>query len=97
MIKITGLDQLSDQLDEAQKALSLVEGEIATVNFDPSDPASIEVAIQTVNDVIDEKLGAYADNFIIGPLIQEMRESYREAIIEKASQARLEGSIKNDE
>ena len=91
MIKITGLDQLSRQLTDAQKALAGLDGELGTVNFDPNDPASIETAIQSVEAIVDEKLGQYASNPIIAPLAANMKEKYRDAIIERAAAARLKG------
>jgi len=92
MIKITGLDQLTHQLDEAQNALAELDGELGTVSFDSDDPASIEAAIQNVELLVDEKLGKYSKNPIIGPLAMNMKESYRNAIIQRAAAARLEGA-----
>ncbi|PPA97522.1 hypothetical protein [Pseudomonas aeruginosa] len=57
MFKITGLDKLQKNLKDAQRALSELDGELGVVNFDPNDPASIEGAIQSVNRMIDERLG----------------------------------------
>ena len=88
-MKITGLDELTRQLEEAQKALAVLDGQIGTVNFDPNDPASIEAAIQQVELMIDERVGAYAHNPIVAPLIEQMKEQYREGIIQKAAAARL--------
>lgn len=90
MLKISGLDQLSRQLADAQKALESLDGELGTVNFDPNDPASIEEAIQSVEAIIDEKIGPYADNPIIAPLAENMKEQYRESIIDRAAAARTE-------
>lgn len=95
MFKITGLDKLQRELAESQRALSELNGELGTVNFDPHDPASIEAAIQSANQMIDQRVGQYASNAIIGPLIDQMKETYREGIIEKAAAARLES--KQDE
>lgn len=92
MFKISGLDDLSRQLTNAQKALETLDSELGTVSFDPNDPASIEAAIQSVEAVIDERLGPYASNPIIAPLAEEMKEKYREAIIDRAAGARLNGS-----
>ncbi|MCB2013315.1 MAG: hypothetical protein KDE67_00305 [Sphingobium sp.] len=89
MFKITGLDKLTRELDEAQKAFAEIDGELGAVNFDPNDPASIEAAIQGMEEMIDAKLGAYANNSIVSPMVDEMKEKYREAIIEKAAEARL--------
>ena len=62
MFKITGLDKISRDLEDAQKALSEMDGELGSVSFDPHDPASIEAAVQEVERLIDERLGSYASN-----------------------------------
>jgi len=91
MFKITGLEKLSADVSEAQKALANLDGELGTVSFNPNDPASIEAAMQEVERLVDERLGAYASNPIIGPMANEMKEQYRQGIIERAAAARLEG------
>jgi hypothetical protein len=89
LVKITGLEGLTKQLEEAQKALAALDGQIGSVNFDPHDPGSIETAILQVELTIDERVGVHARNPIVAPLIEQMKERYREAIIEKAAAARL--------
>jgi hypothetical protein len=91
MIKIDGLDRLQRELNEASKAMEEIDGELGTVSFNPNDPSSIEAAISEVNRLIDDKLGPYSDNSIIGPMMEEMKEKYREGLLEKAAAARLEG------
>lgn len=92
MFNITGLDELSRQLTDAQKAMEALDGELGTVKFDPNDPASIEAAIQSAESMIDEKLVQYTSNPIIAPLAESMKEKYREAIINRATEARLKSS-----
>lgn len=92
MFKITGLDDLNKQLIDAQNALEALNGELGTVNFDPDDPASIEGAIQSVEAIIDDRILQYASNPIIAQLAEEMKEKYREAIIDRAAEARLKDS-----
>ena len=89
MFKITGLDKLSKELTNAQKALEALDGELGTIAFDPRDPSSIEAAIQEVERLIDERIGPYASNPIVGPMAEEMKEQYREAILEQAASERL--------
>lgn len=91
MIKITGLEQLSRQLTGAQKAAEALDGELGTVSFDPNDPASIEAAIKSVETIIDERLASYIDNAIVDTLAANMKEKYRESIVDRAASARLEG------
>lgn len=86
---MSGFDKLQRQLAEAQKALSALDGELTTVNFNPEDPESIEGAIQQVNQTIDQRVGQYANNPIVGPLVEQMKDRYREAILDKAAAARL--------
>lgn len=90
MLKISGLDQLQKELQEAEQALSELDGELGVVNFDPHDPASIEAAIQSVNRMIDSRVESHADNSIVGPLADQMKETYRENILQKAAEARLQ-------
>lgn len=97
MSNITGLDKLSKQLADAQKALEALDGELGTVSFNPDDPASIEAAIQSVETIIDDRLGPFASNPIIAPLAGQMKEKYREAIIDRAAEARLKGSADDAE
>lgn len=90
MIKISGLDELSKQLDQAQEALEELDGELGVVNFNPDDPASIEAAIQDVEAMIDAKAQRWADNPLVAQVVDGMKEQYRQAIIDRASAARLE-------
>ena len=90
MFKISGLDELSRQLSDAKKALESLDGELGTLSCDPNDPASIEVAIQNMEGNIEEKLGQYASNPIIAPLAENMKEKYRESIIDRAAAARIQ-------
>jgi hypothetical protein len=89
VIKITGLDKLQRDLADAQKALAAIDGQLGSVRFDPHDPSSIENAIASMEQMIDERLGKYASNPIIKPMVSGMKEKYREAILEKAAAARL--------
>jgi hypothetical protein len=90
MFKITGLDKLTKQLDQAQQALNELDGDLVTLNFNPNDPGTIEAAIQQLNTVIDAKIAPWADNPLVSQVAEGMKEQYREAIIERAAAARLE-------
>jgi hypothetical protein len=88
MIKITGFDKLQGQLRDAQKALEGLDGEMGTVSFNPRGPASIEAAVQEMERLVDERVGAYPGNPFIGPLAEEMKTVFRQGILDKAA-ARL--------
>ncbi len=87
----SGFDSLAHDLRVAGEALASLDGELATVRFDPNDPASIESAIVEMENKVDEKLAPYATNPIIKSLSSEFKELYRNGILERASEARLTG------
>lgn len=89
MLKITGLDKLQRELKEAQRALEALDGELGTVKFDPHDPLSIEAAIQSIYKMVNDRVEEYESNPIVGPLVEQMKETYRENILQKAAEARL--------
>ncbi len=86
---IRGLDKLNRELKEAQKALEGLDGNLGTVNFDPDDPASIELAITEMERMIADKVGRYASNPFVGPLVKATKQNFRKRILERAAQARL--------
>lgn len=90
MIKISGLDKLTQQLEQAQRALEELDGELGVVNFNPSDPASIEAAIKEVEALVETKVRPWAENPLVAQVVEEMKEQYRQAIIDRAAAARLE-------
>lgn len=85
-----GLDELSRKMKELEKAIAALDGDIGTVNFDPNDPQSIEVAIQKMEQAVDERVGDYSRNDMIEGIVSEVKERYRQAILERASEARNE-------
>ena len=90
MFTTSGLDQLSRQLEQAQEAFSELDGELGTVQFDPSDPASIDAAIQHVEQLVESRVAQWPDNPLIRQVADGLNEQYREAILDRAAQARLE-------
>ncbi len=87
---IKGLNELSRKMKELEKAIAALDGEIGSVNFDPNDPQSIEVAIQKMEQAVDERVGDYSHNDMIEGIVSEVKERYRQTILERASEARNE-------
>lgn len=85
---IEGLDKLQRELDELGKAVAALDGEIGNVSFDPEDPASIDAAIHEMNSLIDAKVGRFSRNDLVAPVIADLKEQARDAILEKAERAR---------
>jgi hypothetical protein len=92
MFKISGLDELTKQLEQAQQAFEELDGDLGEVNFDPHDPASIEAAIQRAHAMLDAKAALWEANPLVAQVVEGLKEQYRESILERAVAARLEGS-----
>ena len=88
MIKISGFEELQNELTQAQSALEQLDGELGSVSYDPNDPISIDSAICEMERIVDERVGKYSGNSIIEPMIEELKESYRDRILEQAAEAR---------
>ncbi|RYZ75982.1 MAG: hypothetical protein EOP04_32630 [Proteobacteria bacterium] len=88
-MKIQGLDKLTKQLAEAKKAFGQLDGEFGSVSFDPHDPASIEAALQSVEALINERTSGYQTNPFVAPFVEKMIEHYRQGILDKAAEARI--------
>jgi hypothetical protein len=89
-VVMKGLDELSRKMKELERAISTLDGEIGSVSFDPNDPQSIELAIQKMETAIDERVGDYGRNDLVQGIVSEMKERYRQAILERAAAARSE-------
>jgi len=87
--KITGLEELSSQLEEASKTFDDIDGDFGTFRFDPDDPESIEAAIQQAEALVDARTASYSENPMISSVAEQLKESLRQGIIERAAAARL--------
>jgi hypothetical protein len=80
MPKVTGLGNLQRQLEDAQRAFKALDGQLATVRFDPDNSESIEAAIRTMESAMDDKIAPHRTNRFVAPLIPTVKEKYRKAI-----------------
>jgi hypothetical protein len=60
--KITGFDKLQRELEDAQRAFKSLDGTIAKIDCDPSDPQNVQDAIRQMEAAIDSKTAAYRGN-----------------------------------
>src|ERR1700691_2434456 len=91
MATITGFDEFQKQLDEAIVAFKALDGEIATLNLNPDDPASIEAACRHMEDAIDARVAPYRGNSMVEDVTTQFKDAQRRAIVDRAAQARLSG------
>ena len=88
-MKITGLDQLSKQMKQLEKFTKEIDGSIGEVSFNPFDAESIEHAIVEMENLIDQKSERYLSNSLIVEIVENLKETYRQSIIDKASAVRV--------
>jgi hypothetical protein len=89
MPNVTGLDQFQRKLHEITHAVEAIGGDIAQLRFNPHDPASIDVAIHQMEAAIDAKVASYASNSTVASIVQELKERFRQEIVDRAARARL--------
>lgn len=89
IVKITGFDAIMKKTDQMADFAKEIDGDLASVEFDPSDPASIEAALQEINDAVDEKTKSYERNDWIQSLAEQLKEQARNSVLEKAAAARI--------
>ena len=93
---IKGLDEFTRKIKELEKAAAALDGDLTSVGFDPSDPQSIELAIQQMEDEVDKRVGSLASNEIVSEMASQLKERARAAILEKAERARVAGEGDHD-
>jgi hypothetical protein len=87
-----GFEKFIKELEQAQKALSRLDGTLANVSFDPNEPASIHAAILQMEAKVDNAVSLYRRNPLVKNITDQIKESYANQINEKASEARNEAS-----
>ena len=83
-IEMRGFEELKRNLDDMRRAFATLDGEIATVRFDPSDPGSVESAITEANLAIEQRVGPYERNPTVRGVVDEAKQRYADGIRERA-------------
>jgi hypothetical protein len=83
-MEITGLEEFQRELNNAARAIESLNGTLATLNFNPDDPNSVEEAIRQMETAIDNKIAHYRGNALISGLAREMKEKFRQEILDRA-------------
>jgi putative salt-induced outer membrane protein YdiY len=78
-IRITGLEELQRDFEDAARAMKSLDGTIATLSINPDDPSE---AIRQMELAIDSKIAAYRGNTLVSQLAREMKAQYRQRILE---------------
>jgi len=88
-----GFDELQKQLRDAQSAFQSLDGTIATLRFNPNEPASVQAAIGQMESAIDERIALYRDNKLVQSVASQMKQKYREQIEERAARVRSQPEV----
>ena len=97
MIEIKGLDKLNKTLSELGRVTSELEGELGSIQFDAESAESIELAIVEMENMIDIKFENYASNPVAIDIANGIKAEYRQMIIDKASEARIQADSEENE
>lgn len=74
------LDVVRTQMQEAEPVLKQLDVELEAIIFDPFIPSSVDAAIERVAAVIDTLLVDFKANPILGPLANQLKSQYLDAI-----------------
>lgn len=97
MFELKGFDELSKTLSELQKLTNELEGELGVIQFDAESAESIELAIVEMESLVDKKFESYAANSMARNMADGIKQSYRQMIIDKASEARMNTENEEDD
>jgi hypothetical protein len=78
-INVTGLEKLQRELEEAARAVGL-DGLIANLSVDPNNPTA---AIREMELAVDRKVAPYAGNTLVSQLVRDMKNKFREGILQR--------------
>lgn len=88
-MKITGLDKLTRTFEQASRAAQELNGDLATLRFDPGDPSSVEAAIAEAKLVVDNRLSGWYGNPIVDQMAEGAKASFEEQILAKVEEYKL--------
>lgn len=97
MFEIKGLDKLNKTLDELEKVTHELDGPLGAIQFDAGSAESIELAIVEMENIVDKKFENYASNPVAIDMAERIKAAYRQMIIDKASEARIQADSGENE
>lgn len=86
-IKMNDLEEVANQLKELQSFMSEIDGDIGSVNFNTQDQNSVNQTIANMETMIDEKAKNYEHNQSVLEIVEELKASYKQQILDKALEA----------
>src|SRR5208337_991276 len=89
MSRITGLDKLQRDLEQATKAFETLDGKFAELRLNPLDQTSVEAAITDMGLAVDAKIASYLGNPLVESVAGELKARYENEILERVAEVRL--------
>jgi hypothetical protein len=84
-VELSGFKELQKTLDDAQRALKSLDGDLATLRVDPYNP---QTAIAEMERAVDAKLAPYRGNAIVEQIADASKEQFRNYILQQAEEAK---------
>jgi hypothetical protein len=79
-MNIINLENFQRELEQAREVFSSLDGNIASLQFDPKNLASISLAISRIEIAIDQKVAPYRQNPLVCGMADELKKQYRAEI-----------------
>lgn len=86
-VKVSGLDTLQNALADLQRVAKALDGELATLRIDPSNP---QAAVTEMENAVDAKLAPFSGNPFAKRLAEASKEQFRKAILGRVEKAKRE-------
>ena len=81
-------DELALTLAEAGEGLKGLQDEVIETGFDPDDSASVQAAIQHVDDTIDAKVARFRGNALVREAADQIKAECRANILQQVEAVR---------
>jgi hypothetical protein len=85
--ELSGFDALDRHLEQLGKAVELLQGDIAQIQFDPNDPASVERAVSEMRASVDAKAGEPGRSPLAKEIIEAVKDHFEARIRQLDSEA----------
>lgn len=78
-------EELARTLAEAGEGLKALQDEVIEAGFDPDNPASVQAAIQHVEDTIDAKVARFRGNAVVREAADQIKAECRANILQQVA------------
>jgi len=82
-IRTKGFNEIQRDLQDAQAALASLNGPIAEIPINPSDPESVQQAIRKMEEAVDRKVAPYGNNRLVAAVVTAAKDEYRKALLKR--------------